>query len=245
VVARGAYKGQVVYRKCKKVKEQENGQTVEYEEGVYYDATKSQKMGLWDDGYTICYKRGNINYLDISDNRQDFADNSKKVGCKETFGYAKCGGSTSNSLNTEYSYCYKSDNTTVNATNTGYQCPIQGVDAAKPTKQKVYREGLTHEPIYGFNIGYEPACINGKAYTPNNPLLEQVFVTKPKCTALKDNWNQTLVTPDYTETGSEDSEYNIIDENGIVTPYNLYVFPINLFLGLTWVGQKAQTMKLY
>jgi hypothetical protein len=134
VVNRGAYKGQVVYRKCKTVTEQENGQNVKYDEGVYFAAQKAQSLPLWVDSYTICYKRGNIDYMDISDNRQDYADNSKKVGCKDTFGYNKCGGSSTSSKNTEYSYCYKSDNSTVNATNAGYDCPIQGIEASNPKK---------------------------------------------------------------------------------------------------------------
>jgi hypothetical protein len=69
VADRGQFRGKVLYRKCNKVTELENGKDVTYDEGTYYEAEKAQKLSLWDDGYTVCYKRGNMNYLDISDSR--------------------------------------------------------------------------------------------------------------------------------------------------------------------------------
>jgi hypothetical protein len=62
---------------------------------------------------------------------------------------------------------------------------------------------------------------------------------------VKDNWNATLTSPDWTQTGSEDSEYNILNENGVVTPFDLYTLAAWPFLTVSWTGQKADSLKLY
>lgn len=166
-----------MFRKCKTVSQQYqecNGSTCQtktrkVKEGVDYKALPSQTMSKWADGNTICYKRGNIDYEDISKDRKFFTENSNKVGCKTSFGYAKCGGSNTGSLNTEFSYCYKME--TANTTET---CPVQHLSYNKKAPV-LTREKASHEPIYGFSIASYPACIDGRKYTPKNALLEEVF----------------------------------------------------------------------
>jgi hypothetical protein len=74
-------------------------------------------MKKWTKGTTICYKRGDIDYVDISKDRKFYSENNDKVGCKFSYGYAACGGSTDTTKNTEFSYCYKKSDSDVN------ECP--------------------------------------------------------------------------------------------------------------------------
>lgn len=79
-----------------------------FSEGDNYEGIDETFLFDYLEGKKLCFKKGSVNYYDISSMRELFSENSDQVGCNPAQGSKACGGSLDQYYQAEYSYCYNS-----------------------------------------------------------------------------------------------------------------------------------------
>lgn len=116
---RGPDKGRVLYRSCGYYKERESYKQCTSRDGAKTCTTKYRTKQVSEGntlygfdsqqlpnflGKKICYKRSNMDYFDISKDRQLFTTKKDETVCAAP--KITCGGSRTTDTNTGYSYCF-------------------------------------------------------------------------------------------------------------------------------------------
>lgn len=189
-------------------------------------------------GQKICTKHGKDNYYDISKDRQSFIKTSDAVRCPT--GENVCGGANIGSMDTDYSYCYK--------TYDGQRCPVQFVQLIPDSRGRffsgtAYSENGGLEPIYTMTYALEQKCIDGTRYTPSRT-LDQIF-SKPNTCRTKKNkaWNQLLEEGQFQQySQAKEQEYTFLANNGMVARVN---DKYRSYLNINWSYHQREDIHLW
>jgi len=146
---RGTNAGRLLYRKCGTISEKEayescttkdgrrtcstKYRTKQVSEGSTIQGFNSQQVSNFL-GKKICYKKGTMDYFDISKERQLFTTKKDITVC--TSPKISCGGSRTTDTDTDYAFCFKPEGTS-------NKCPLQDFDLTFTADKKSFTETIS------------------------------------------------------------------------------------------------------